>query len=204
MKRQRLISKGSLSRLFQDAAEAWRRQDYQQTIDLLERASRLDPANTGVLFDLGRAHGLRYQYDSAENCFEKAISIAPHKIEALIDAGRRSQAFGHYEMAARCFDRAAREKGAPAEVFLTLAELYERGPRASEAAALVERALSLDPNHSLALLARARLKRLAGALEDAEKFTRELLEKSSCDAQCRIRAWYELGAILDRQGRYDE
>jgi tetratricopeptide (TPR) repeat protein len=204
MKRQILVSKGALTRLFQEAVEAWRRQDYQQTIDLLERASKLDPANTTILFDLGRAYGLRYQYEPAENRFEKAVSIAPRKIEGLIEAGRRSQAFGHYDMAARYFDRATREKGAPAEVFVTLAELYERGPRASEAASLVDRALSLDPDHSLALLARARLKRLAGSLEQAEKFTRELLQKEGGDPQIRIRAWYELGAILDRQSRFDE
>jgi tetratricopeptide (TPR) repeat protein len=204
MKRQTLVSRGSLSRLFQEAAESWRKQDYEQTIALLKRASELDPANSTVLFDLGRAYGLRYQYDSAENYFEKAIRIAPRKVEALIEAGRRSQAFGHYEMAARYFDRATRERGAPAEAFLTLAELYERGPRAKEATALVERALTLDPNHWLSLLARARWKRLGGALEEAEKFTRELLQKTSCDPQTRIRAWYELGTILDRQGRFDE
>src|SRR5438093_911647 len=56
MKRQRLISKGSLSRLFQEAAEAWRRQEYAETTALLERASRLDPANASVLLDLGRAY----------------------------------------------------------------------------------------------------------------------------------------------------
>src|SRR5437660_10481505 len=106
MKRQRLISKGSLSRLFQDAVEAWRRQDYQQTIALLERASRLDPANTTVLLDLGRAYGLRYEFESAERCFEKAAKIAPRKIEVLTEAGLRSQAFGNYQLAARYFERA--------------------------------------------------------------------------------------------------
>jgi tetratricopeptide (TPR) repeat protein len=156
MKRQRLISKGSLSRLFQDAVEAWRRQEYQETIALLERASRLDPANTNVLFDLGRAYGLRYEYESAERCFEKAVKIAPQKADSLVEAGRRSQAFGHYDMAAGYFERATHEKGATADVFVTLAELYERGPRANEAEALVQRALSLQPDHTLSLLARSR------------------------------------------------
>lgn len=204
MKRQRLISKGSLSRLFQEAVEAWRRQDYQETIALLERAGRLDPANTNIWFDLGRAYGLRYDYESASRSFEKAIKLSPRKSEALIEAGRRSQAFGNYEMATGYFQQAANEKEANAIVFLTLAELYERGPRANQAMQLVERALSLQPDHSLSLLARARLKRIAGALEEAEKSNRELLEKSSCDLPTRIRAWYELGANLDRQGRFDE
>jgi tetratricopeptide (TPR) repeat protein len=204
MKRQRLISTGALSRLFQEAVEAWRRQDYQQTIALLERAGRLDPANTTVLFDLGRAYGLRYEYEAAGRSFEKAIKISPRKAEALVEAGRRSQAFGNYQMATRYFEQATHEKGATADVFVTLAELYERGPRASESEDLVERALSLQPDNALALLARARLRRMAGALEEAERFTRELLQKPSCDPNTRIRAWYELGGNLDRQGRFDE
>jgi tetratricopeptide (TPR) repeat protein len=204
MKRQRLISKGSLSRLFQDAVEAWRRQDYQETIALLERASRLDPANAIVLLDLGRAYGLRYEFESAERCFEKAIKIAPRKTDALIEAGLRSQAFGNYQMATHYLEQASHEKGVTADVFVTLAELYERGPRANESAALVERALALQPDHATSLLARARLKRHAGSLEEAENSTRELLKKSSCDPQTRMRAWYELGANLDRQGRFDE
>src|SRR3954469_15614796 len=65
MKRQRLISKGALSRLFQEAAEAWRKQNYTESIGLLERATRMDPGNATVLFDLGRAYGMRYDYGSA-------------------------------------------------------------------------------------------------------------------------------------------
>lgn len=204
MKRQRLISKGSLSRLFQEAVEAWRRQEYHETIALLERASRLDPANTNVLFDLGRAYGLRYDYEAAERCFDKAIKIAPGKADALVEAGLRSQAFGNYQMAAQYVERATNEKDATADVFIALAELYERGPRANNAEALVERALLLQPDHAVSLLARARFKRMAGALEEAERFTRELLQKSSSDPNTQIRAWYELGGNLDRQGRFDE
>jgi tetratricopeptide (TPR) repeat protein len=204
MKRQRFISKGSLSRLFQAAAEAWRRQDYDETIALLERASRSDPANVSVLLDLGRAYGLRYDYVSADRCLGKAVSLAPRKLEVLTEAGRRCQAFGHYEMASRFFERAAKDPGATADVLVTLAELYERGHRNSEAAALVERALVRQPKHPWSLLAQARLTRLAGRLEEAESRTRQLLEQSGCDPQTRVRAWYELGGILDRQGRFDE
>lgn len=204
MKRQRLISKGSLSRLFQEAAEAWRRQEYQETIAVLERASRLDPANANVLLDLGRAYGLRYEFEAADRCFEKAVKIAPRRADVLAEAGRRSQAFGSYEMATRYFERATQEKGATADVLIALAELYERGPRASDAAALVERALAVQADHPPSLLARARLKRVAGAVEEAEKLIRDLLQKPSSDPTTRIRAWYELGQNLDRQGRFDE
>jgi len=76
IKRQRLVSQGALSRLFQKAAEVWRRQDYLETIEVLERAARLDPANAAVLLDLSRAYGLRYDSPAAERCLEKAPGYA--------------------------------------------------------------------------------------------------------------------------------
>jgi tetratricopeptide (TPR) repeat protein len=203
MKRQRLISAGALSRLFREAADAWRRQAYQETIALLERACRLDPGNPSVLLDLGRAHGLRYDYDSAKRCFEKAVNIAPRKIEALVEAGRRSQEFGNSEMASEFFEMAV-EQGSSEEACVTLAEIFERKSKTGEAARLVERALAIQPGHSSALLALARLKRIEGELQEAESKTRQLLEKSACDPATKVRAWYELGGILDRQGRFDE
>src|SRR5262245_6034077 len=68
MKRQRLVSQGALSRMFQQAAEAWKQQEYHKTIETLERAAGLDPANASIQLDLGRAYGLRYDYSNAERC----------------------------------------------------------------------------------------------------------------------------------------
>jgi tetratricopeptide (TPR) repeat protein len=204
MKRQRLVSQGTLARLFQQAAEAWRRQDYQETIETLERAGRLDPANVRVFFDLGRAYGLRYQYDAAERCLEKAVRLAPRKADALVEAGRRCQEFGHYAMATGYFERAVADQNATADALVTLAELYERGHRTAEAAALLERALHLDTAHAHARLTQARLARLANRLDEAKQLARGLLDNGSLDPTTRIRTWYELGAILDRQERFDE
>ncbi len=52
-------------------------------IEILERASRLDPANVSIQLDLGRAYGLRYNYSEAERCLEKAVRVAGRKVEAL-------------------------------------------------------------------------------------------------------------------------
>src|ERR1043166_788922 len=143
MKRRHLVSRGSLPRIFEAATEAWRQQNYPETIALLERASRLDPANPRICFDLGRAYGLRYDYSAAERCLEKAVRLVSPKADALAEAGRRCQEFGQYEMATHYFERASDERGVSADVLVTLAELYERGPRAGEAAALIERALTI-------------------------------------------------------------
>lgn len=205
MKRLQLVSKGTLARLVQGATESWGRQDFQQYFELMERACRLDPANHRLLLDLGAAYGMRYDYPAAERCFEKAARVAPDRANALAMAGLQCRNFARYELARQYFERAIAEKAAPADTFVKLAELYERFHFLKEAEQLVEHALQLDPNCALGLLARARLNRLGGRAQEAETQVRALLAKTSRDTwSTRIRGWYELGAILDRQHRYDE
>jgi tetratricopeptide (TPR) repeat protein len=203
MKRQRLVSQRSLSRLFQEAAESWKRLDYQQSIETLERAAKLDPANANIQLDLGRAYGMRYDYPAAERCLEKAVRVASRKVDTLAEAGRRCQEFGSSEMAKGYFDRAAQENGATADVFVTLAEISERHANLEEAAQLAERALKLDAAFPPARLVRARLARLSGRLVEAESGVRALVIGASADPWWG-RCWYELGEILDRLARYDE
>ena len=184
MKRQKLATPRSLARLFAQAADAWKRQDYQQTIDILDRATRLDPSNPGILLDLGRAFGLRYNYAAAERCFEKAIRVAPQKVVALAAAGRRCQEFGNDAMAASYFGRAALEDNAPPEVFVAVAELCERHARLEDAAQWVDRALAAQTHNPAALLVRARLQRIQGQFDDAESTLRPLVATPPC-------GWYD-------------
>ena len=202
MKRPQLIAPGSLNRMLQEANEAWGRCDYQQSFELLERASRLDPANTRILMQLGQSYGRRYDYAAAERCFDKAVRVATRKAEALATAGQLCADFASHQLAERYYRQALTQKDAPPETFVRLAELCERLRRTEEAAGLVERALHLDANCALARLTQARLSRQAGHLEEAEKILRPVL--GSAQREMRVRGYYELGAILDRQRRYDE
>ncbi|MFZ0825878.1 MAG: sulfotransferase [Verrucomicrobiia bacterium] len=188
--------------MLQSASESWQRRDFQQSIEILERASRLDPANSGILLDLGRYYGKRYDYAAAERCFEKAVRMAPRKTEALVAAGQQSRDFENYALAERYFQRALEQKDVTPETMVKLAELYERLRRLDDAAALIERALRANSACAPALLLRARLDRQAGRLETAEKLLRSFL--TTADRESRVRGWYELGGILDRQKRYDE
>ena len=170
----------------------------------MERASRLDPANAGLLLDLGRMHALRYHYAAAEHCFEKAVRIASKKTETLVTAGQRSRDFGNWVMSERYYLRALEQKDATPEIYVKLAEIYERLRRMKDAADMVERALRLNSACPEALLTRARLERHAGRLEEAERTVRSFVNKPNPDAWVHAQTWYELGAILDRQGRYDD
>src|SRR5271154_6039213 len=110
LKQQSLVSVGSLNRMLQSAEEAWKRKDFQQNIELLERASRLNPANASILLQLGRMYGLRYNYAAAERCFEKAIRVAPKKTEALAAAGMNSHDFRKPDLAERYLRLAVDQK----------------------------------------------------------------------------------------------
>jgi len=202
LKQQSLVSQGSLSRMLQAAEQAWQRKDFQQNIEILERAHRLAPANTSILMQLGRVMGLRYNYAAAGQYFDRAIRLAPKKTEAMAIAGQASLDFASHQLAEHYFEQALEQKDARPETFARSAELYERLHRMEDATRLVERALQLDGACPLALLVHARLDRQAGRLEEAERLLRTF--PASADRETRIRSYYELGTVLDRQKRYDE
>jgi tetratricopeptide (TPR) repeat protein len=202
MKRPSLVSQGSLSRIFQAVNEAWKRRDFQAAIELMERASRLNPSNTGILLDLGHMYGLRYDYAAAEHCFDQAVRIASKKSEVLVTAGRQSRDFGSFTMAEHYFKCALEQKDVSLEALILLAEVYERLRRADEAASLVDRVLQSDAACGAALILRARLDRQAGRLAEAEQRLRTF--PASAEPTVRANAGYELGGILDRLGRYEE
>ncbi|MDD5141221.1 MAG: sulfotransferase [Verrucomicrobiales bacterium] len=202
MKRPSLVSQGSLNRIFESVNEAWKRCDFQAAIEMMERASRLNPSNFGILLNLGRLHGLRYDYAAAERCFEQALRVAPKKSEVLVAAGQQSRDFNNLTMSERYLKRALEQKDVSPATLVKLAEVYERQRRTEEAASLADRALQSDAGCGPALLLRARLDRQAGRLDAAEKLLRAF--PSSIEPTLRASAAYELGGILDRQGRYDE
>jgi tetratricopeptide (TPR) repeat protein len=201
-KRSSLVSAGSLARMFQAAGEAWKRCDFQTAIEAMERACRLNPSNVGLLLDLGRMHGLRYNYADAERCFEQAVRVAPKKSDALLAAGLQSRGFNNFPLAESYLKRVLEQKDASPAALVQLAEIYERSRRTDEAIEVVNRALQADAVFAPALLMRAKLDRQAGQLMEAEKLLRAF--PAGAEPSLRASAAYELGSILDRLGRFDE
>ena len=197
-------SPGDLSGLLHAATAAWERKDFPTCIEALQHASRLAPSNCDILVQLGRIHGLRYDYAAAESCFEKALRLAPGKTALLTNIGTHCRNFRDQTLAERYLRRALEQADATPLACIKLAELYERLRRLPEAADLVAKALHLQPAHPAALLARARLDRLAGNLEPAEQQLRSLLGRAIQDPWIHAQAWYELATVLDRQEKFDD
>jgi tetratricopeptide (TPR) repeat protein len=170
----------------------------------LKSASRCAPSNTDILLQLGRIHGLCYDYTAAERCFEQALRLAPQKTEMLTTVADYCQSFRNPEIAERYFRQALERTDTTPKACIKLAELYERLRRLPEAAQLVERAMTLNPEYPAALLVRARLDRLSGQLESAEHLLCSFITKPIPDIWIHAQAWYELGNILDRQKRFDD
>lgn len=202
MKRPSLVSQGSLNRLLQTAGEAWKRCNFQSAIEMMERANRLMPSNVGILLDLGRMYGLRYDCAAAERSFEQAVRVAPKKSEVLVLASKHSRNFHNLSLAENYLKRALEQKDVSPATFVQLAEIYERHRRFGEATELVERALKADLACAPAILLRVRLEKQAGRLDSAEKMLRAF--PVMIDPNIRADAAYELGGILDRLGQYDE
>jgi tetratricopeptide (TPR) repeat protein len=202
LKRQRFVSDGAFARMMQTASDLWRRCDFQGCAEVMEKAARLDPANSGLCLDLGSVYGKSYNYTAAEASFEKAIRLAPSKTEALKIAGMRCLNFNCHDMAERFFQRAIEQKDASPESFIQLAEIFELRHRFGDADQYLDRVLRLNPNNGSALIARARLERQRGNAAAAEQVLRSI--PASADKQTSAKKFYELGGILDKQGRFDE
>ena len=202
MKRAQLVPQGSLNRILQTAEAAWLNGDPQQAIEQLERASRLAPANSQILLRLGQFYGLSYDYPSAERSFEKAVRVSPTKAKALAAVAAYTKDFADYKFTELYFQKAIGCSDARPETFVRLAEFYEHLNRQAEASGLVDRALQMDAACPLALLARARLERQAGRLEEAERLLRSI--PGTADHETKVRTHYEMGTVLDGQRRYDE
>ena len=201
-RQQRLISDGAFARMMQSAIDLWRRCDFQQCAEIMERASRMEPANSGILLDLGVAYGKMQDYASAERCLEQSVRVSPNKTEALKAAGVRCLHFEKHDLAERFFQRAIEQNNASPDTFVHLAEIYERRHRFDDSAQYVERALRLDRSNGAAMLVQARLERQRGHFSEAEQILRSI--PATAGKEILVPKYYELGGILDRQKRFDE
>src|ERR1019366_10735002 len=193
-----------IERLCREAEESWRRQDYQNSINLLEQATRKEPSNPSLLLNLARAHGLRYDYSAVERYIEKALQISQGRVQILEEAGRICSTFKNLDMMLGYLERASQKKGVSIGALISLADIYVIDNRIDEAAEMVGRAARIDRKDPRVLLKEAVLKRQRGQINEAESQFRDLLANFAADALTRIRAAYALAGILDGAGQYDE
>ena len=203
MKPRALVAEGTILRLMQAAQKAFQECRYDECFETFERARRLAPANVTILLDIGGFHVRRYELEKAAEFFDRALKLSSKKTSVLEETGLRCRDSSAYELARRYLEQAAAQRDVSAEGLAALAGVHERLRRMDDANAVAERAIKLNPNSTAAILIKARLENLAGRHAEAEARLRAFTTDRN-EVQNRVRAAYELGAMLDKQGRYDE
>jgi tetratricopeptide (TPR) repeat protein len=194
----------AIERLCREASEAWRRQDYQKSISLLELAVQKEPSNPSLHLHLARAHGLRYDFPAVERCLEKALQVSQGRVQILEEAAAVCLDSKEPDLMLRYLERASEKKGVSLSALVGLADAYLVDNRFDEATKMVERAAQLDRKDPRVLLKQAVLQRQRGQLNEAESQFRELMANSAADPLTRVRAAYALAGIFDGAGQYDE
>ena len=194
----------AIERLCQQASEAWRRQEYDKSITLLEQAVQKEPANPSLHLNLARAHALRYDYAAVERCLETALRVSQGHIQILEEAAGICSSFKNLDLMLGYLQRAGEKKGVSLGALISLADIYLLDDRLDDAAEIVERASRMDRKDPRVLLKYAVLNQRRGQLNEAETQFRQLLADAAADSLTRIRAGYALAGILDGASQYDD
>lgn len=139
-------------RLCREADESWKRQDYERGISLLDQATRLEPSNPGLHFNLALAHGARYNYAAVERSIENALQVSQGRVQMLEEAARICSGFKNVDLMLGYLERACRKDGASIVALTSLADIYILDDRFDEAAEIVARASRMDRKDPRVLL----------------------------------------------------
>jgi tetratricopeptide (TPR) repeat protein len=188
------------------ANRAWAFNQRYKTITLLSEAVRRDPTNPDILITLATACGQQRYYDKAEELLARALQLAPRKASMHRRVAQAYAAIDRPERAVECYRRSLdlnRDTSVTVPTLLELAGLYERRHQLDDAQAVVEEALSREPENEDALLQRAILYRRRRDLAPAEAALRSLAADTARSWRIRADASYELAQLLDDAGQYD-
>ena len=127
---------------------------YQQAIDQLNAALKIDPKHTGAYLDLGMIAQLTQNNSAAESYFLKVISLTDASQYSGVDPSREQAFFNlgtlvlgekRYGDAAGYFKAALRIRGDASDTYYSLAKAYQGLGDADAAIQQLETALQFDP-----------------------------------------------------------
>jgi tetratricopeptide (TPR) repeat protein len=193
-----------LGALFAESRNCTSRYDFQGAVEVLKRAHKLDPANDKILVDLGSACARAYDFAAAQGWFDEALRVSPTPLPVLNAVGHAWLEVRNFEAALKSFEAILQHKQVPLITFIRLSELYTRMRRLEDAARITERAMRYYGPEDGALLARGAFLRHVREFDQAEKALRMLVARANAEPGVRAFAWYELAAILDQTGNYDQ
>ena len=185
----------------------WREERFEEAIWFYERALARNPHNPVLLVDVARAYALRYRFADAEKLVSLANSLHPDNADLQRMLGNSYQQIQHYDRAIECLIRSlelAPNSPERPQVLLELAQMHERLHDLASARRCAEEALALAPSLSKARYELANIDRRSGDKAAAEMRWTELVQDPSAARSVIADSYYQLAALHDKAGRYDE
>jgi tetratricopeptide (TPR) repeat protein len=189
------------------AQAAWQRGLFEEAIWFYERALARDPHNPILLVDVARAYALRYRFADAEKLINLATALHPDDARLQRMLGHSYQQLQQFDRAIDCFSRSlAIDPGSPdrSQILVELAKMHERLHDLGIARQHATEAMSLAPKFHLAHYVLANIERRAGETETAESRWKQLIEQHGVSRGVVADSWYQLAALYDKSGRFDE
>ena len=154
--------------LYYVAVVACQEGQFQQGIDLAQRALSLGEPQARLHNLIGKAHERLSQYPEAARAYEAAIAVDPDFAEAHGNRANLAAQAGFPEEALKSFDRALALDPTATEDWINRGALLHELGRYAEALESFDKALMLAPNEPHVMLNRANALVMLGRLEDAD------------------------------------
>lgn len=186
---------------------AWDAHRFDEAIRYYELALDRDPTNAVLLVDVARAYGLRFRYADAEKLVDRACELHPHDPHLQRMLGRSYEMLNHFDRAIVCYQRALELEPQSTEnpqTLFELAKMHERLHDLDASRRCAKESLALAPSWYRVSYQLAILDRRAGNLAAAQNRLRQLIEDGQASAGVVADSWYQLAAMRDEAGHFDE
>ena len=180
------------------------RYEFQESLNLLQRAHVMTPGDPLILNAIGQSLSQQGRVEDARDAYEAALRIDPVLAPAHYGLGLAYELLNDEELAWICLERAIQFAPNFADPIGSLAGLAVKRKDYEQARILAERALAIDPMQPAANLSLAAAEFESGDQDAAEKRLLPLVQKGAMAPLHQASVWRRLADIYDSTGRPKE
>jgi tetratricopeptide (TPR) repeat protein len=177
--------------------------DFETASNILGALLKKQPRNVEALRRLAATLNRLGDLRRPATLLRRAIGVAPRDATLHRDLGGILGNMADYDGARRALERSLKLNEHDEATWVSLLQIHERQRRWKDVRRACERALQLNPRSGQAMNHLARVARIEKNLEEAERWARRAAEESD-DVMPRVDAWHLLGAIYEKQKRWDD
>lgn len=178
--------------------------DYAAAARCFDRLTRLDPGRAESWAGLGAALQMGGDLEAAREAYERALAADPEHADAHYNLGTAWQGLRDMDRAEASFRRALAADPKHAGAVSGLASLLDRRGRYADAFRLLEPWLAGDGGDPELVITAAQVLRHLGRATEGVQLVRERLGTRSLPSSAQQRLAFQLGDLLDAEGRHDE